>query len=372
MSLDQVLGKVVSGIAGCIGLASEGITAYKKRSSRANLEESSSIAPSPHIQSPDDKTTFVVDDEEQWELDDAQDELINGASSDDKSPRDVGQLTDTFVLRYPPPAYTEHAPAPRLAFPVILPQRRPKDRSRGFIRAYAPALAHCGIDQATFLDFLETFNQASLASPWLSAINLAALGTSFLPHGIAIAVSIAIQTAVGVAIEIQSRSRLVHACANIVSSSLLTVMSRTNSFLNQINNEFFRPRGLYCLIMTWNPESSETHTSVNITSTISSSLNTTGSGLGQKLKNNLRVSSGNTYGDLEFPETAPLIFPGLDSLAAQTGEEAVRKRDKLKKGQNFVEEYWDRRAQAKYVCTSLYDSFDRLSLHTAAAADLYP
>jgi hypothetical protein len=97
--------------------------------------------------------------------------------------------------------------------------------------------------------------------------------------------------------------------------------------------------------MTWKPESSETHEMFNLTSTISSSLNSAGSSMRSKFK----ASSGQTYGDLEFPETAPLIFPALDNLANQTGDEALRKRDKLKKAKNFVENYMDKRAQAKYV-----------------------
>ena len=97
--------------------------------------------------------------------------------------------------------------------------------------------------------------------------------------------------------------------------------------------------------MTWKPESDETNEMFDLTSTISSSVNSTGSNMRQKFK----ASSGKSFGDLEFPEAAPLTFPALDNLADQTGEEAQRKRDKLKKGKVFVDNYWDKRAQAKYV-----------------------
>ena len=127
-------------------------------------------------------------------------------------------------------------------------------------------------------------------------------------------------------------------------------MYRTNSFQDKINDEFFRPRGLYCLLFTWNPESSDTHSSLELGSTITSSINGSESGFGQKIKHNFRSSDGETYGELQFPETAPLLFPGLDLLAAQEGEEAIRKRDKIKRGGMFVDEYMDRRAQAKFVC----------------------
>jgi hypothetical protein len=48
----------------------------------------------------------------------------------------------------------------RLSQPVLIPQRRPEDQSRGILRAYAPALGDCGIDQETFLDFIDAFNEA--------------------------------------------------------------------------------------------------------------------------------------------------------------------------------------------------------------------
>lgn len=43
----------------------------------------------------------------------------------------------------------------RLPCPVIIPQRRPRNKDRGFVRAYAPILQDCGIDQEIFLQFLE-------------------------------------------------------------------------------------------------------------------------------------------------------------------------------------------------------------------------
>jgi len=48
-----------------------------------------------------------------------------------------------------------------LPLPVIIPQRRPQNKSRGWARAYAPALMGSGIDEATFLDFLDRFNEES-------------------------------------------------------------------------------------------------------------------------------------------------------------------------------------------------------------------
>ena len=56
-------------------------------------------------------------------------------------------------------------PTPRLPqklpCPVIIPQRRPGKRDRGFVRAYAPVLNNCGISQEVFLKFLKDWNTAS-------------------------------------------------------------------------------------------------------------------------------------------------------------------------------------------------------------------
>lgn len=73
------------------------------------------------------------------------------------------------------------------------------------MRAYSPVLADVGIDQSTFLDFLETLGRACRASPWIHTINLASIGTLFLPTATSIAVSIAIQLATMTAIEAHSR-----------------------------------------------------------------------------------------------------------------------------------------------------------------------
>ena len=113
------------------------------------------------------------DDEAHWELDEATDpdppaydydyspsvrgefDDANPESGEDKP--DVHKLVQKFLASHPAPTH----PLGRLPCPVIIPQRRPRTKSRGFVRAYAPVLADCGIDQDTFLEFLKTFHKAS-------------------------------------------------------------------------------------------------------------------------------------------------------------------------------------------------------------------
>lgn len=165
------------------------------------------------------------DDEREWELDEAQDELVEGSEPQHKSKNGAAnpdKLIAAFLARHPlsititpsasPPSYEAATSAAqgqtyKLEFPVVIPQRRPQSKNRGFIRAYAPDLANMGIDQATWLDFIETFNEASLANPWINALNLASLATNALPSAIGFAVSLAIMVATSIAIETQSRYR---------------------------------------------------------------------------------------------------------------------------------------------------------------------
>jgi hypothetical protein len=216
---DKIIGFAVKGVAAGIGLASEGIHHHNEKKREKKLaesgenpkENSNSSAGLPNIRVPGDEAPREEGDEEQWQLDEAQDEIVSQKVQDQekkKSTQNLIVIVEDFICKYPPPQFGDLAAVPRLlTLPVILPQRRPKGRSRGFIRAYAPVLADCGIDQAMFLDFLETFNQATEASPWINAINLAGIAGFFVSPGISLAITVAIQIAMKVAREVDGRRR---------------------------------------------------------------------------------------------------------------------------------------------------------------------
>jgi len=147
--------------------------------------------------------------ERSWQLDEAQDAVV-GDHEPRKSKQGVAnpdKVIEAFLQRQPPPYADGVHPVHKLTYPVAIPQRRPKDKKRGFIRAYAPELQNLGIDQETWFDFIETLNEASLANPWINAINLASIAASPLPFAISTAISMAIMVATTVAIEAQSRYR---------------------------------------------------------------------------------------------------------------------------------------------------------------------
>ena len=152
-------------------------------------------------------------DEEQWNLDEAQDEVIKLDLAYQVNPKnrtleqDPIKIATHFIENYP--LQKGFHPQGRLTLPVVFPQRRPKEGSRGFIRAYAPEMTNNGIDQTMFLDFIETFDLATQASPWLNCINLA--GFSLIPlHrsvGVSAPISIALYLTVSLMRNTQSRKR---------------------------------------------------------------------------------------------------------------------------------------------------------------------
>ena len=128
---------------------------------------------------------------------------------------------------------------------------------------------------------------------------------------------------------------------------LVKPRSRTNGFLQKINDGFFRPRGLYCLVMTWNPESTHRVEQLNIVERID--LGTKPANGLSNLPSKYRVSDGNSYGQWDFPEVAPLVFPALDQLAARMDSDGIKKKNRMAQGMTFVANYWDKRATAEYV-----------------------
>ncbi|TGO22884.1 hypothetical protein BPAE_0151g00120 [Botrytis paeoniae] len=365
-----ILEGAIKGIAAGIGLASESVHAHKVKKANKSQSQSQSLraSSSEDVQlrsassnalriSNQDSTAVEPDvlheenDEQIWKLDAAQDEFApvetQQVSPSDLTVQEIDAETQTpqgkekhtvfmkvfisrFIAKYPAPQYpSSHLITNRLPLPVILPQRRPKSRSRGFIQAYAPLLQNCDISETMWLDFLRTFNEATQASPWIQCINFAGLAAHGVAPGVAIAVQIAIAVAIKAANEMHSRQR-------------------TNSFLDGMNNQFFRPRGLYALVLTWNPDDGNHTNMVDMTSMISKSIDPrTGE---SKRRNKFQTSSGNTYGDFEFPEAAPLVFPALDAALKNTGvEEEEKVKEKLKRKGDFVSDYMDRRARAQYA-----------------------
>ena len=159
--------------------------------------------------------------------------------------------------------------------------------------------------------------------------------------------SAVVQAATKVAIEVQSRQRYVDFCyvhsLEVLQSHLDT---RTNSFLDQMNDNYFRPRGLFCMVMKYDPNEKASHERVDISSTVVKTLSSSDSRTRSQMKN-FKAASGKTYGEIEMAEAAPLIFPNLDRV--DDVDENGKSKSGFKKTGEFLANYYDKRAQVKYV-----------------------
>ena len=160
-------------------------------------------------------------DEADWDLDEAAEEQIREDLSwtrADVSTGDVpypavekmahiDSIVQSFLDKHPSssgPKITAE-----LDCPVIIPQRRPGSRKRGFVHAYAPALADCGIDETTFSDFLKDLYRASQASRTLHAVDAGVLIAGLVPEMTVAMTAGMVRAATRTAIEVQTRKRYI-------------------------------------------------------------------------------------------------------------------------------------------------------------------
>ena len=158
-------------------------------------------------------------DEADWDLDEAAEESIREDLSWTRADISTGDvpypaaekmahidsIVQSFLDKHP------SSPGPKntaeLDCPVIIPQRRPGNRKRGFVHAYAPALADCGVDETTFSDFLKDLYRASQASRTLHAVDAGVLIAGLVPEMTVAMTAGMIRAATRTAIEVQTRKR---------------------------------------------------------------------------------------------------------------------------------------------------------------------
>ncbi|QIW97508.1 hypothetical protein AMS68_003026 [Peltaster fructicola] len=234
-------------------------------------------------------------------------------------------------------AHAEQPERTKLPCPVIIPQRRPRNKSRGFVRAYAPVLQNVGIDQDTFLRFLTNFHKSTQASPWFTVVEV----SSVAAHAAGPAIGFAVEAAVKAA---------------VTAGRNIEVAHKTNNFLDRMNSELFRPVGTFAFLMKYKtdvnmPDGGEgflrvAAKSINLTTNqiaakYTGSDDNAVSGLANQMSM-FRIASGVTEGADDLPEAAPLIFPEIDEEAARSGQSMKDKNE-------FVQDYLDRRAQIRFA-----------------------
>ncbi|KAI9150653.1 Burnettramic acids biosynthesis cluster protein E [Paramyrothecium foliicola] len=209
----------------------------------------------------------------------------------------------------------------------LRPQRRPKSQHKGFVRAYAPVLEDCGIDQATWLEFLDGFEKSINKSSWFHLTNagvFVASNASALTLGVSPALHLA-STAVHVSVEASRRGYVNH---------------QQNKYLDVMNEQFFMPRGLYCMVIKYAPSSDEVVEKVDLEHNITQSIGARqDQSKWQRLFSN---SSMKIENDAGLPATAPLVFPGLTDASEETASNS------FKQFGHVMQDYKDRRAAAKF------------------------
>ena len=274
----------------------------------------------------DDSDSDSEGDEANWALDEAAEEVATPRAEDPKlkygimAQPTVESFSEVVMAKCTP---VNHPTNP-LQRPVIIPQRRPGARDRGFIHAYAPDLAEKGISQEVFLSFIQNFHAASQASPLLNIVYISAGVVGFVPEPFTLITGVVTQFAVGAAMYLQTTQR-------------------THSFLDVMNDKLFKPRGLYALIMKYIPQGTRP---ISVQQADMNTMISKENAPHKSYQNFRAVNAGRSYGAIEMPDSAPLIFPDLDE-AARTQDPA--KANKLKGSMAFVTDYYDKRAQASYV-----------------------
>ncbi|KUJ18920.1 uncharacterized protein LY89DRAFT_507796 [Mollisia scopiformis] len=159
-------------------------------------------------------------------LDDLSRENASIAYSDQSLPRQ-----DSTSYSPPRPVISRIPSRPKLQWPIIIPQGNTQNGNSCWVRAYPRPLLELGIDQSTFLSFLDSFDVHMKLSTRLEAVNVASTSSGIGWRDVPGSFSRSIPAAVQV-MKAHQRER------------------KSNSFLNHVNTLTFRPRGLYAIIIT--------------------------------------------------------------------------------------------------------------------------
>ncbi|KAF6825913.1 hypothetical protein CPLU01_10003 [Colletotrichum plurivorum] len=339
---DDIVEDVVRAAAAGFGFISEVVHHHRDKKTKA-ADANTQRTPQPlETEKPDSQQL----NEAIWNIDDAEKESTKDQKKPPKQSKDPVELAKAFLQRHPGQTEPNSESQEMLALPVVLPQRRPEQRSRGFVRAYAPVLADAGVDQRTFLDFVDTFNKSLEPSPWINALNLAGLADLPLPEPATLLFGIAVDLAVEAALEANSRVR-------------------SRNFLDHVNAEFFLPRGLVCLVATWKPDSTDGEVTVGFDGkTITPSTQATDfrkslkSIIAQQtstdeelltLQKRMQDKMRSSQGMVGWSEPAPLVFPTIEELAAsEAGYGSGKKKGAMDRADQWIEDYTDKRAQIKW------------------------
>lgn len=147
-------------------------------------------------------------------------------------PRDVSTLETLLPASDTTPRQSSNT---KDFVPVVLPQMSKSFRGAffsPFVRAYTSELANHGIDQETFLSFIDGLNERFVAHPVFQILGIAGgvMSTIYGVHPVQFA-GIGLQVASG-------------------GASAATSYARTKAYVKEMNAELWHPAGLSCKILT--------------------------------------------------------------------------------------------------------------------------
>ncbi|KAI8160180.1 hypothetical protein K4K49_000387 [Colletotrichum sp. SAR 10_70] len=344
---DDIVDDIARASASGIGFLSEAAH-YRRDRKRPEASQEHSRSPELGQESHCERVHAAIWDLDEVEVGSGTELNFNTGNTKDGGSKPVKESTDlatAFLNRHPLKSDDSTGTKSGITMPVVLPQRRPKTRVRGFVRAYAPVLANAGIDEEAFLDFIDTLNKSLIPNPYLYAINLAGLADIITPDPALTAFGILLGIAVEGVMEGQSRFK-------------------SNKFLNRMNADFFRPRGLMCFVATWRPDdisgkvpvdfecktagespsvefSKGDKVSPEASSSENERLDRIKKLLGERLKSHDHI--------LDWSEPAPLLFPAASELVLAQGRDGQKKKNGLDRAEIWLDDYMDKRAQIEWI-----------------------
>ncbi|KAL2214017.1 hypothetical protein CC79DRAFT_1362797 [Sarocladium strictum] len=315
-------------VSGTIGLAKEYKADSKER--KANAQSQSALQQSTPTSNERNYDSDSSDDYDYLlDLDEAQLQV----SGTIRTTQDVSSGSQSFDIDNAAQAFLQQHPLTgneNFSFStfVLLPQRRPKSQAKGFVRAYAPELSRCGIDQTAWLQFLDNFEKSISKNAVFHVLNA----------GIFVASNAAAVTA-SISPAMHMASMAIH--VSVEAARRGYVNHQQNKFLDIMNKEYFMPRGLYCMVVKYEPSSPDVIEDVNIEQNVCQSI---GSRQDQsRWKGAFSNSAMKIDGEMEMPDPAPLIFPDLDAMS-----DSPASTNAWKNFNRVMQDYKDRRAAAKF------------------------
>ncbi|CAI7598408.1 unnamed protein product [Penicillium pancosmium] len=241
-------------------------------------------------------------------------------------------IRDLLDMAGPPGSSTRQIPGP-----VVIPQRRPGSKFRGFVRAYAPELTDCCISQDMFLEFLEGIYESSKVSRSLDVIGIATDIVTWVPGKT----------------DVMTETLMKIVAGSIPGSQY---PDREPTFLDSANELIFMPRGLCAMVVEFKDNAfgqqqgllNTLSRRMGRTIFASEKIDLTESAMSPKsstdlyegtatqkdtsasyfqpanMERNSKASGTNVSLQIELPESRPLVFPDLDCAGMGVTERAER------------------------------------------------